>query len=65
MDIPMSNTLDVMSEIDFWSYVNNFTKELEIPDTPPTLKTSVELELEKRRSLRVQTGSSQVSLSIH
>ena len=61
----MSNTIDVMSEIDFWSYVNNFTKELEIPDTPPTLKASVEKELEKRRSLKVPTSSSEVSLAIH
>lgn len=64
MDIPMGNTVDVMTEIDFWSYVNSFTEETKIPDSPATLKPSVEQELEKKHksnSLSVPPISSKPS----
>ncbi|KAJ3493690.1 hypothetical protein NMY22_g20173 [Coprinellus aureogranulatus] len=61
MDIPMGNTLDVMTEVDFWSYVNSFTQETDIPDTPPALKPSIQQELDKRKSLTVPSISSKTS----
>ncbi|KAF6766022.1 hypothetical protein DFP72DRAFT_1028806 [Ephemerocybe angulata] len=64
MNIPMGNTLDVMSEIDFWSYTTSFTTENGIPDTPPVLKRSV-MEEQEREEKRLQSRKGSASPSIN
>lgn len=51
MDIPLSSTLDVMTEIDFWSYAETLQQEGNVTNSPVVLTPSVKAQQQRESKI--------------